>query len=348
MSTAHFTGRRKRLRALAAISASVVTASLLAACGGSADSSSSDAKKIGILVLVQSDEADQRILGAIDKQIKDAHPDWDTSTIDAAYDPSKELAGMDTFINQGVDGIITVFADNELLKTKISLASKRDIPVISLAGGPAVDGVVANLDTPEEDAGAALAQEVVGEMTAAGKTEMVKMVLPEAVPCKRRVAGMDTVLDQHPEIQQIEYHIDGNNAVPAAKDYLASRLGSDKNLGGILSCWDVPLMGALSAVKAAGIDGKTFVGAGINGTSNAVQAMQNGDPLVDALIAFGWADAGYTAVEQMSGIFDGDDVPAETEVKWAVLTPKNVPEAPLLEPAEWLPKGWDANYWSAS
>lgn len=337
--------RLKAVRALALAGAFALTAGALTACDNAGGGATDDSKTIGVLMLVQSDEAGQRILGAINKQLAE-YPDYSISIIDANYDPSKELAGMDTFINKGVDGIITVFTDNELLKAKLSLAGQQDIPVVAVAGGAAVDGVTANIDTPEEDAGAALAQQTLDDMAAAGKSELIKMVLPEAVPCKRRVAGMDTVLSQHPEITQVEYHIDGGNPVPAAKDYLASRLSSDDDLGGILSCWDVPMMGALTAVEAAGVDGDTFAGAGINGTSDAVQAMQDGDPYVDALVTFGWANAGYSAVETIHSIFTGADFTAEAEVQWEVLTPENVPAAPLLEPEEWLPEGWGADYWT--
>lgn len=337
------------LRGLAIAGALILAAGGLSACanGGGGGGGSDDSKTIGVLMLVQSDEAGQRILGAMSKQLEN-YPDYEFTIIDAAYDPSKELAGMDTFINKGVDGIITVFTDNDLLKNKISLAAQRDIPVVAIAGGPTVDGIVANIDTPEEDAGAALAEQTLEDMATAGKTELIKMVLPEAVPCKRRVAGMDTVLVEHPEITQIEYHIDGNNSVPAAKDFLASRLSSDTDLGGVLSCWDVPMMGALTAVRAAGVDGTTFTAAGINGTSDVVEAMQEGDPFVDAVVTFGWADAGYSAVETISKIFGGEEVTAESKVQWMVLTPSNVPESPLLEPAEWLPEGWDADYWTRS
>jgi ribose transport system substrate-binding protein len=316
-----------------------------AACGSDSKeggSSSSSPKKIGVVVLAQSDEAGQRILGGLNKQAKELG--WKTTVVDAQLDPSKEVAAMATFVNQGVDGIVTVFTDNELLKTSIARAKAADIPVVAIAGGDPVDGVVSNLDAPEEKSSAAMTEEVFSQLGSVSAPRIVKMVLPEAVPCKRREAGMDEVLKDHPDAKVVEYHINGANPAADAKDYTASQIQAHPETAAILSCWDIPLMGGLSGV---GTDSK-IVGSGVNGSSQAVQAMQGGDKRVGAIVAFGWADAGYTGIERLKNTFDKKDVPASSEVKFAVYTPSDHPDEPLLEFPDWLPKGWDADYWKSN
>lgn len=343
---------RSRFRRGIAAAAVLGVCLALNACGSSSGSSNSasghGAKKIGVLILVQADEAGARALAAINKQA--AVQGWKTVVIDANYDPTKEIAGMDSLINQNVDGIIAFATDNELLRTKIKAAADKKIPVMVIAGGKVVPGLTWSLDFPDEEIGAKLATELFTQAkaeAAGGQAKVVEMVLPEAAPCRRREAGFDAAAKNFPDVNVTKYHIDGTNPAAAANNYFSQYLQANPNTSGILSCWDVPLTGGLTAAKKQGLN--KLVAMGINGTSDSVQKLQNGDPNLKGLVAYALAEAGYDPVVQMKNLFDNKSttIPAShySKVRWDIYTPANVPKAPALERLEWLPKGWSGDYW---
>jgi ribose transport system substrate-binding protein len=341
--------------ALAAVACGVA----LGACGGDGSSeasagspsapaaATSNGRTIGILQLVQADEASARASTAVEKQA--AALGYKTTLIDANFDPSKELAGMDTLINQKVAAIITVSADSELLKSKFLAAQAAKIPVVAINGGSAQPGIDATLDVPEQQGGVKLARaffDAVKAQTGDKPAKVVEMVLPEASPCRRRGKGFDSVAPSYPNIKVVKYHIDGANAVAAANNYTAQYLQGNKDLAGILSCWDVPALGALTAVDAA--KPAKFTIMGVNGTSNAVAALQSRKPYLAGTLAFALAEAGSKAAKMADAIVTkGPSAIADKaqQIRTAIFTPANVPPAPGIELPQWLPDGWSQDYW---
>jgi ABC-type sugar transport system substrate-binding protein len=344
-------------RRWAAVVAALAACVALAACGSDggsgsggaagASTSGSGSKTIGVLILVQADEQSQRVLKAIEKEA--AGKDLKVSVIDAKYDPTKAQAGMDTFINQKVDGIITFATDNEQLAAKIKTASDAKIPVISITGGKVVDGLTWSLDFAEEKSAGELADKFFTAVKNSGRDQTaVEMVLPEAVPCRRREAGFDAAAKKYPGVKVTKYHIDGNNAVAAANTYFQQYLQAHRNLGGVIACWDIPLTGALTAAQSANID-KGFVAMGINGSSDSVEKLQAKEPYLQADLGVALAKAGQDTVIQMAKVLAGEktDIPASkySTVTYGILTPDDAPPEGELEKPEWLPQGWAADYW---
>ena len=326
---------------LSIVSLSACSSPSSSASGASSSSGASGAKTIGVIPYSEADEADQRIIAAIEKQAKTLG--WSVRVIDANITDTTELAAMHTFIGQGVSGIITAFDDNDLLQSQYIIAADHHIPVVSIAGGPPVSGVTYNMDAPEEAEGAALATYFYAHLPS-NATTAVEMTLPGAKPCDRRVAGFNSVAKLHPNVKLTVFAIDGANPVAGTEQYMASFIQGHPNVAGILSCWDVPSMGAISAAQAAHLP-PTFVGTGINGSSQAVEALQNKSPYMKADIGFAWAKAGYDAVNALAAKFKGQALPPAQDVTWALFTQQNVPPKGDVEYPQWLPAGWDPDYW---
>lgn len=345
------TGHRARLLPALGV---VAACAALAACGSDSSSGSAtkasggkaNGKKIGILVLVQADEQGERALKAVQKEA--GALGYSTSVIDAQYDPTKSQAGMDTFINQHVDGIVTFATDNELLASKIKQASDAHIPVMAITGGKAVPGLTWSLDNPEEQYASELADQLFTavENGSRGKTA-VEMILPDAVPCRRREKGFDEAAAKHPDIKITKYKIDGNNAVASANSYFQQYLQANKDLGGVVACWDIPVTGTLTAAKAANVG--TFPVMAINGSSDLVARMQNDDPYLQADVGVALSKAGHDVMIQMDKAIKGEktDIPASrySTVTWSIFKKGNLPPKGGVELSQWLPEGWTQDYW---
>jgi ABC-type sugar transport system substrate-binding protein len=331
----------------------LLAGSVLAACGNGSSSkddtsggANDNGKKIGILVLVQADEQGQRALKAVQKEA--TQKGYSTSVIDAQYDPTKSQAAMDTFINQGVDAIVTFATDNELLKAKIKSAGDADIPVVAITGGPAVPGIAWSIDNPEEDYAKQIADKLFTAVEKGNRAKTaVEMILPDAVPCRRREAGFDQAAKEHPDIKVTKYKIDGNNAVASANSYFQQYLQANKDLGGVVSCWDIPTEGTLTAAKGANVG--TFPVMAINGSSQLVERMQAKDPFMQADVGVALAEAGRNAVVQIDNILrhKSTDIPKSrySTIKWGIFTPDSLPPSGGVELSDWLPSGWTQDYW---
>lgn len=357
-----------RARVLLIAATAVMVSLVLAACGS--DSSSSDTSDsgssgdtssssgntstggtIGVMQLVQSDEAGRRLSDAVEMKAEELG--YETTLIDANYDPSKELAGMDTLINQKVAAIVTVSADTELLKAKLRDAEAAGIPVIAVNGSPTVfPGTDLVINLPEEQSGKETAEAFfkdVEEKSGGEPVKVVEQVLPEALPCRLREKGFDSVAADYPNIEVVKYHIDGTNAVAAANTYTAEYLQGNSDLAGVLSCWDVPLEGALTAVEQASPDPSAFTMMGINGTSTMVAKLQEGNEYLTGDMGYALAAGGARAAEAADMAIKGDtsSFPKSKleNIELALFTDENVPEPPSIELPGWLPEGWSPDYW---
>lgn len=257
---------------------------------------------------------------------------------------------MDTLINQKVAAIVTQSVDNELLKSKFAAAKSAGIPVVAVNGGAIQPGIDLGINIPEKEGGVETAEAFFKEVIAQrgdGASTIVEMVLPEASPCRLRAQGFDEVAAKYPNVKVVKYKIDGTNASSAAFSYANQYLSANKDTAGILSCWDVPMMGALKAVEQ--VKPSKFTMMGINGTSDAVAAMQNGNDYVSGVLAFALAKAGYDAVIAADALVKGEPVDKPDggirDIPIALFTPDSVPEAPSLELPDWLPEGWSGDYW---
>jgi len=338
---------RSALRWAAVGAAGLFAVSTLSACstdgGGEA---SGDKGLIGVVLIIQADEQGQRVLKAVEKRAGELG--YGTTVVDAQYDPTKASAAIDTFINQDVAGIVTFATDNELLAPKLAAAGEADIPVVAITGGPVVPGILWSMDNPEEEYAEALATELFTAVQEGDRAQtVVEMILPDAVPCRRREVGFDQAAAKFPDIKVEKYKIDGNNAVASANNHFQQYLGANPDIGGIVACWDIPMVGALTAAETVGVG--PFPAAGINGSSQLVQEMQAGNPYIIGEVGVALAQAGIDAVDAIDKTLKGEDagVPegGYSTVTWGIFTPDNMPADGGVELDEWLPKGWDPDYW---
>lgn len=78
-------------------------------------------------------------------------------TADANLDPGKQIADVDSFIQQGIDVLVIWPLDSQGIQPALDRAREKDIPIIvreTTAGGP----YYTNFEAPDEEAGRAAAQ----------------------------------------------------------------------------------------------------------------------------------------------------------------------------------------------
>jgi ribose transport system substrate-binding protein len=327
------------------------TATPAGASGGESSAAVSTGKKtIGIISFVQSDEATRRTSAAVEKaaQMKG----WSTKLIDANLDATKQIAAFDTFINDKVSGIVTIYTDNVQNKAAIAKAKAAGIPVMSIGGGQWVDGLTLDVGIPDVAAGGEAGQYFFDTLKKKygdkKKVDVLQFTLPEGNPCRAREKAFDGIAQLYPNIKVTKYHINGGNPVAAANDFVAAKLNQEgKNLVGVLSCWGLPAQGAASAAKAKGRS--DFLVVGINGDTAEIDLVRDGDKNFQATVALGLAEAGNKVIQEMDSVFANKaDLPASgrTYMPIQLVTPESLPSASKYDIT--LPKGWNADYWRKS
>lgn len=301
---------------------------------------------IGALILVESDEQGVRCLKAIEKE--GAALGYKVINYDADYNPTLEVAGMKTFISDKVNGIISFATNDTLLAPEIKAAHAAGIPVISITGGPVVPGLTWSDDFAEAASAGALATMFFKAIMKGKERTAVEMVLPSALPCLRREEAFEAAAKNFPQISLAKYPIAGTNSVEGADSYFTSYFAAHPTLGGVISCWDIPLAGTLTAATADHMP-KTFIAMGINGSSNMVALMQDHAAYLDADLQVALARAGYETTLEMADVLQhkANNIPASkySTVQWTILTASNLPPKGYIEPVSWLPAGWSPNYW---
>jgi ribose transport system substrate-binding protein len=322
--------------------------------GASAEEStaavSSGKKTIGIVSFIEADEATRRTSSAVKKAAETKG--WSVKLIDTNLDATKQIAAFDTFVNDKVDGIITIYTDNVQNKAAIAKAKQAGIPVMSIGGGQWVDGLTLDVGIPDMAAGGQAAQyffdTIKKKYGDKKQVNVIQFTLPEGNPCRAREKAFDGMAQLYPNVKVSKYHINGTNPVAAANDYMATKLNDQgKDLVGVLSCWGLPAQGAATAAKAKGRD--DFLVVGINGDTAEIDLVRQGDKNFQATVALGLAEAGNKVIQELDKVFaDKADLPASgrTYMPIQLVTPESLPSASKYDIT--LPKGWDADYWRKS
>ncbi|TNM38477.1 sugar ABC transporter substrate-binding protein [Nocardioides albidus] len=313
---------------------------------GAGGSGGGDGKKvIGVMSLISADQAVSRLEAAIKREAKEKG--FEVKIIDANYDPQKEYAAIQTFVSQKVDGIINIAGDNSALAGAFRAAKAADIPVVSINAGDSVEGVSVNRAYPDTDLGKQMAEDFFTGVKALGVANpvVVEQVLPEASPCRRREAGFDEAAKGHSDVKIVKYHINGTNAAADADTWTKQYLAGHDNVVGILSCWDVPAVAAAKAAQGAGRTPKDFIVAGFNGTTPAIELLNDAESVLTMTAGFAGAAPGKGAVDDIADILDGGSPDKEPDIEVGVFTKSEHPEGDAIELDVWLPEGWPTKYW---
>ena len=107
-----------------------------------------------------------------------------------------------------------------------------------------------------------------------------------------------------------------------AQDLMTNWLSTNKPFDGVISNNDEMAIGAIQAMKAAGIDMKTVQVGGVDATQDALAAMQAGD--LDVTVFQNAAAQGSGAVDAAVKLAKGDKVDRAVWVPFELVTPENV------------------------
>ena len=250
---------------------------------------------------------------------------------DAADDVAKQLDQINNFIASGVDAIIVNAVDTSATEAMTQAAASAGVPLVYVNREPInVDTLPDNqafVASNEIESGTLAAFEACKLLRAAGKAGgakgyMLMGQLSNQAAVQRSkdvedVIGMDmcnfiTLIDK----QTAEWSRD------KAQDLMTNWLSSGEDFDVVFANNDEMAIGALQAIKAAGIGMDAVVVTGVDATQDALLSMQSGD--LDVTVFQDANGQGAGSVDTALKLVAGEDVDKKVYIPFQLVTPGNV------------------------
>jgi ribose transport system substrate-binding protein len=253
---------------------------------------------------------------------------------------------VQSFVAQGVSGIVVAPLSDRGLVSPIKAASAAHIPVVvfdsdlasqdyvsfvatdnEAAGKMAGNALAALVRTPERSEGA---DETPGRVRTPAKVVLLRYQEGSASTGRRESGFLDAVRS-HPELKLLSDSQYGGatteTAEKVSENLLAAQRADSGNVQGLFTPNESTTFGMLLALRKAGLAGKLrFVG--FDSSDKLVQALRSGE--IDALVVQRPFEMGYLAVQTMVRNLRGQPVEKRVDTGSTLVTRDNV-DAPEVK-----------------
>ncbi|WP_312642497.1 sugar ABC transporter substrate-binding protein [Hydrogenoanaerobacterium sp.] len=179
---------------------------------------------------------------------------------------------MEDLIQKGVDGFVLVPVDTNGIMPGVRKAMEKNIPVATIGTPAAVDTFLrTGVDYTETGRviGKAVAEKI------GGKGEVIILEGPPgAQNAQERLAGIKEAMSAFPDIKIVASQT-ANFKRTEGMQVAENLLQKYKTVNAIIGCNDEMAIGAVQAIKAAGLEGKVVV-AGFDGNQDGSSAIKDG------------------------------------------------------------------------
>ncbi|MDF2658023.1 MAG: periplasmic binding protein [Paenibacillus sp.] len=294
------------------VMAAIILTLILGACskGGSETGGESGAKPEGkqktvaILTPYLSSVTTNEMVEKLKKGMTEKN--WKANVVDTKGDMGQLASRMEDLITSKVDAFVIVSTDPNQLKAQIKKAADAKIPVFGSDSGY-IEGMTMNATSDNKAMAKAITEHLFAQM--GNKGNLVVLTHRPHPGVLARTQLLDEMLKQNPNIKVItEQQVQVPGPIENARKQMESLLLANKDEGSITAVWtgwDEAAIGAAQAIEAAGR--KNIIVTGIDGTSQAIDMIQKGSPIV-ATIKQNFSGMADIVVEQIGNVFSGQPV----------------------------------------
>jgi ABC-type sugar transport system substrate-binding protein len=249
---------------------------------------------------------------------------------DAGDDVGKQLNQIENFVAAGVDAIIVNAVDTSATQAITEKAEAAGIPLVYVNRQPInVDTLPDNqafVASNEIDSGTLQAKEVCRLLKEQGVTEAKLLVMQGELSNQAAVIRTQDVHDviATPECSFMEVVEEqtGNWQRQEGADLMTNWITAGIEYDAVVANNDEMAVGAIQALKAAGVPMDQVVVAGVDATQDALTAMQSGD--LDVTVFQDAAGQGSGALDAALALANGDPVEQKVYIPFKLVTPANV------------------------
>ena len=234
------------------------------------------------------------------------------TVVDASRDNAKQQSQVEDFIAQKVDAIVLTPYDSQAIGSAIVEANKANIPVFTadIANTSRQGAVVSHIASDNVQGGQQAAKLMCAGLPGhAGAVAIIDE--PEVTSVQDRVKGFKQGLATGCPAAHIVVDIDGGGERAKASAAMEDMLQAHKDLKGVFGINDDSALGAVTAISAAGLNGKVIV-IGYDATPEARTAIKNGSMYGDAIQHPD--QIGAKTIQAIADYFAGKTPPARISV----------------------------------
>lgn len=256
-----------------------------------------------------------------------ANKGWDT----IQYVPTKpnnlaeQISQLEDASVRSPAAILFVPIDPTALAPVIERVAASGVPIVNVADRGAPGSYLTFVGFDDVDLGRNAADALAQRLEGTGRVVIIEGVKGSKVN-EDRVQGFREGLAAYPDIE-ITTSQPANFQRLQALQVMENLIQSDPNIDGVLASIDAMALGALEAIEAAGLDILTV---GVDGISEAVEAVRDGR--MAATAEFSGFKMSCLAIEAVDRSMNGLSVPDEILLTGALITQENASD--YLVPVE--------------
>lgn len=250
---------------------------------------------------------------------------------DAQNDVAKQLDQIKNFAASGVDAIIVNPVDTSATQAMTDAASAANVPLVFVNREPInVDSLPdgqAFVASNEVESGTLETKEVCRLLKEQGKSEANVYILMGELSNQAAVQRTKDIHDVKDsgecgvKLNVIDEQT-ANWSRDQAQNLMTNWLSTNRPFDAVISNNDEMAIGAIQAMKAAGIDMEKVVVGGVDATQDALVAMQAGD--LDVTVFQNAAAQGGGALDAALKLAKGETVEKKVYVPFELVTPDNI------------------------
>ncbi len=251
---------------------------------------------------------------------------------DAQNDVGKQLNQIQNFIAGGVDAIIVNPVDTDATVAMTQAAKDANIPLVFVNRQPVnLDDLPDNqafVASDEKESGTLETQEVCRLLKAEGKDKdgasiLVLMGELSNQAARQRTQDIhDVIATDDCKFMKIAEEQTANWSRTQGSDMMTNWLSAGTKFDAVVSNNDEMAIGAIQALKAAGVDMKSVVIGGVDATQDALAAMAAGD--LDVTVFQNAAGQGKGALDAALALAKGEKVEQKVFIPFELVTPANL------------------------
>ncbi len=252
---------------------------------------------------------------------------------DAQNDVGKQLNQIENFIAGGVDAVIVNPVDTDATTAMTQAAEAAGVPLVYVNREPVnVDELPddqAFVASDERESGTLETQEVCRLLKEQGMGEgaTIVVMMGELSNQAARVRTQDirdVIATDECSFMTIAEEQTANWSRTEGQDLMTNWLSAGVEFDAVVSNNDEMAIGAVQAMKAAGMSMDEVIVGGVDATQDALAAMEAGD--LDVTVFQDAAGQGQGAVDAALSLARGEEVDQKVYVPFQLVTPDNMAE----------------------
>ena len=265
------------------------------------------------------------------QEMADGMDSVDVQIEDAQNDVARQLDQINNFVASGVDAIIVNPVDTSATQAMTDAAAAAGVPLVFVNRQPV------NVDTLPDNQAFVASNEI--ESGTLETFEICKMLRAQGLGGGAKAYVMMGELSNQAAVQRTKDVEDilgtdmcnfievidqqtANWSREQANSLMTNWLSSGEEFHAVIANNDEMALGAIQAMKSAGIDMADVVVGGVDATQDALAAMQAGD--LDVTVFQNAAGQGSGALNAAIALANGEDVDQKVYIPFELVTPANI------------------------